>query len=187
MVHAYVSTYIRMYMPAHYIIYVKVLLYLTDPPYLAPIFTQFPLMGITSESFVVTWDEVMDLFSINYTVRWYRGDSLIGMASVDGLLYNITGLTADTHYSVTVTAVSTCCGEGPPSFNIPIMTNYEPSILPTPANDTAVIITTTTSTTTTTTTTSTNTITVSNSTPGKNFAIIYACLFCTFVYVRTCK
>ena len=133
-------------------------------------------MGITSESYVVTWDEVMDLFSINYTVRWYREDSLIGMASVDGLSYNISGLTADTRYSVTVTAVSTCCGEGPASFNIMIMTNYEPSIFPTPANATAVIITTT-----TTTTTTATTVMTSNSRPGKNIAIIYAKLSCTYL------
>ena len=103
-------------------------------------------MDITSESFIVEWDEVMDLFPINYTVQWYRGDDLIGTASVDGLSYNVTGLSADTLYSVTVTAVSTCCGEGPVSFVNMVTTNYEPT---NPTNATAVIVTTTTTTTTT--------------------------------------
>ena len=35
-----------------------------------------------------------DLFNINYIVRWYRGDDEIGMASVDGLSYTVTRLTA---------------------------------------------------------------------------------------------
>ena len=136
-------------------------------------------MDITSKSFIVEWDEVMDLFPINYTVRWYRGDDLIGTASVDGLSYNVTGLSADTLYSVTVTAVSTCCGEGPVSFVNMVTTNYEPTNLPNPTNSTAVIVTTTT------------TIRATpNPTPGKNIVCNYTCtylrtyahLFCTFMY-----
>ena len=98
-----------------------------------------------------------DLFSINYTVRWYRGDNLIGMASVDGLSYTVTGLTANTSYNVTVVAVSTCCGEGPASNFKMVMTNDEPPTMPTPTNTTTV----------------TATLSASpTSTPGKNIAVM---------------
>ena len=78
---------------------------------------------------------------------------LIGMASVDRLSYTVTGLTADTLYivTVTVTAVSTCCGEGPFSIVSMVTTNYQPTNSPNPTNLTAVIVTTTTTTTTRTT------------------------------------
>ena len=57
-------------------------------------------IDITSESFIVRWDAVEDIFPVTYTVRWYEGDSLIGMDSVDGLSYTVTELTANTSYTV---------------------------------------------------------------------------------------
>ena len=82
----------------------------------------FPPNNTTRESFIVHWDAVMDLFTVNYTVRWYSGDNEIGMASVDGLSYTVTGLTPNTNYRVTVVAINTCCGAGPVSDVVFVMT-----------------------------------------------------------------
>ena len=87
----------------------------------------FTLINITNESFVVQWDGVNDYFPVNYTVRWYRGDSSIGMANVDGLSYTVTGLTASTSYSVTVAASNTCCGQGPVSNAMMVTTSATPT------------------------------------------------------------
>ena len=73
---------------------------------------RFPNNNITSESFVVQWDAVIDIFPVNYIVRWYRGDDLIDEDSVDGQSYTVTELIANTFYFVIVTANNTCCGEG---------------------------------------------------------------------------
>ena len=70
---------------------------------------------ITSESFVVLWDEVMDIFTITYTVTWYNESGIVGMVTVNSPPYTITGLTANTSYNVTVVAINTCCGAGPVS------------------------------------------------------------------------
>ena len=45
----------------------------------------------TSKSFVVQWDEVMDIVSINinYIVRWSGKDGSSGMETVDGLSYTV--------------------------------------------------------------------------------------------------
>ena len=68
----------------------------------------------------------MDLFAVNYTVRWYRGDDVIGMDTVDELLYTVTGLTNNTSYNVTVAAINTCCGAGPYSDVVMAMTMSPP-------------------------------------------------------------
>ena len=81
----------------------------------------------TSESFVVQWDEVMDIFSINYIVRWSGEDGSSGMDTVDGLSYTVTGLTPDTSYNITVAGYSTCCGAGPVSNIIMTSTAMGPS------------------------------------------------------------
>ena len=80
----------------------------------------------TSESFVVQWDEVMDIFSINYIVRWNGEDGSSGMDTVDGLSYNVTGLTPDTSYNITVASNSNC-GAGPVSDIIMTSTAMGPS------------------------------------------------------------
>ena len=105
-------------------------------PAAAPVNIRFPPDDITIESFVIQWDAMMDFFDVNYTVRWYRGDNEIGMASVDGLSYTVTGLTANTSYNVTVVAINTCCGAGPVSNVVMIMTNMRPPTLPPPTTTT---------------------------------------------------
>ena len=77
---------------------------------------------ITNGSFVVLWDEVMDIFTITYNVTWYNESGIIGMDTVNSPPYTVTGLT-DTSYNVTVVAINTCCGAGPVSIPIEVMTN----------------------------------------------------------------
>ena len=43
-----------------------------------------------------------------------------------GLSYTVTRLTANASYNVTVTAVSSCCGAGPVSDIIMVMTSIRP-------------------------------------------------------------
>ena len=62
---------------------------------------------ITSESFVVLWDEVMDIFTITYNVTWYNESGIIEMDTVNSPPYTVTGLTANTSYNVTVVAINT--------------------------------------------------------------------------------
>ena len=87
---------------------------------------------ITSESFVVLWDEVMDIFIITYNVTWYNDSGIIGMDTVNSPPYTVTGLTANISYNVTVVANNTCCGAGPVSDVVEAMTNMrEPTSSPT--------------------------------------------------------
>ena len=87
---------------------------------------------ITSESFVVLWDEVMDIFSTTYNVTWYDESGIIEMNTVNSPPYTVTGLTANTSYNVTVGAINTCCGAGPVSAPVEAMTNMrEPTSSPT--------------------------------------------------------
>ena len=87
---------------------------------------------ITSESFVVLWDEVMDIFTITYNVIWYDDNVIIGIDTVNSPPYTVTGLTANTSYNVTVVAINTCCGAGPVSVPVEAMTNMrEPTSSPT--------------------------------------------------------
>ena len=88
--------------------------------------------NITSESFVVLWDNVMDIFTITYNVTWYDDSGIIGMDTVNSPPYTVTGLTANTSYNVTVVANNTCCGAGPISDVVEAMTNMrEPTSSPT--------------------------------------------------------
>ena len=87
---------------------------------------------ITNESFVVLWDDVMDIFTITYNVTWYDDSGIIGMDTVNSPPYTVTGLTANTSYNVTVVANNTCCGAGPVSDVVEAMTNMrEPTSSPT--------------------------------------------------------
>ena len=82
---------------------------------------------ITNESFVVLWDEVMDIFTITYNVTWYNDSGIIGMDTVNSPTYTVTGLTAITSYNVTVVAINTCCGAGPVSVPVEAITNMRES------------------------------------------------------------
>ena len=87
---------------------------------------------ITSESFVVLWNEVMDTFTITYNVTWYNDSGIIGMDTVNSPPYTVTGLTTNTSYNVTVVAINTCCGAGPVSAPVEVITNMrEPTSSPT--------------------------------------------------------
>ena len=82
---------------------------------------------ITNESIVVQWDAVDDIFPVTYNVTWYNESGIIGMDTVNGTSYNVTGLTANTSYNITVVAINTC-GAGPVS-NV-IITVRSPTLPP---------------------------------------------------------
>ena len=74
----------------------------------------------------------MDIFTITYNVTWYNESGIIGMDTVNSPPYTVTGLTANTSYSVTVVAINTCCGAGPVSVPVEVITNMrEPTSSPT--------------------------------------------------------
>ena len=75
---------------------------------------RIPIEHIKTDSFIVEWDEITDLFPITYTVRCYGEDINIA-ATTDERSYTVTGLTSSTSYNVTVVANNTCCGAGPVS------------------------------------------------------------------------
>ena len=73
----------------------------------------------------------MDIFTITYNVTWYNDSGIIGMDTVNSPPYTVTGLTANTSYSVTVVAIDTC-GAGPVSVPVEVITNMrEPTSSPT--------------------------------------------------------
>ena len=104
----------------------------TGAPSAVAVNDEIPSDDITTESIVVRWSSVNDIFPVNYTVRWYGEDGIDGIVTVNGLSYTITGLTANTSYNVTVVAINTCCGAGPVSNVAIVMTNNEPPTLPPP-------------------------------------------------------
>ena len=95
---------------------------------------------ITSESFVVLWDEVKDIFTITYNVTWNDESGIIGMDNVNSPPYNVTGLTANTSYNVVVVAINTCCGAGPVSVPVKAMTNMREPIPPAPTPTTGNVL-----------------------------------------------
>ena len=80
---------------------------------------------ISRKSIVVQWDAVDDIFPVTYNVTWYNESGIIGVDTVNGTSYNVTGLTANTSYNITVVAINTC-GAGPVSNVIMTMTNIPP-------------------------------------------------------------
>ena len=89
-----------------------------------------PLDNITTDSFVVQWNQVTDIFPITYTVRWY-GEDIDNTNTTNELSYTITGLTSNTSYSVTVVANNTCCGAGPVSDVMMLTTMSDDDVIPT--------------------------------------------------------
>ena len=92
---------------------------------------RIPEAEITGGSLVVLWDAVTDYFNVTYTVR-YRGDhGGFGFYVVfSGLSQTITRLRNNTSYNVSVAAINTCCGTGPYSDIITVMTNTRPTTPP---------------------------------------------------------
>ena len=69
--------------------------------------------GIRNSSIVVQWDSVDDFLHTTYTIFWTSGrDHAQAVAVDEQTSYTITGLTLDTVYTITVTAVNKC-GQGP--------------------------------------------------------------------------
>ena len=95
----------------------------TDAPNAVAVNNEIPSDDITNQSIVVRWSSVNDVFPVNYTVRWNCNDGSNGAATVSGLSYTITGLTASTSCDVTVVAINTCCGAGPVSNVVMVTTN----------------------------------------------------------------
>ena len=122
----------------HTLYYLLMLVLLnTGAPNAVEVNDEIPSDDITNQSIVVRWSSVNDIFPVNYTVRWYGEDGSNGTATVDGLSYTVINLTANTSYNVTVVAINTCCGAGPVSDVVMIMTNMRPPTLPPPTTTTA--------------------------------------------------
>ena len=140
--------YVRIYISVLQILYIRHcsihFVLNTGAPSAVVVNDEIPSDDITNQSIVVRWSSVNDTFPINYTVRWYGEDGIDGMTTVNGLSYTITGLTANTSYNVTVVAINTCCGAGPVSNVVMIMTNNKPPTLPPPPPTTTATTTTTT-------------------------------------------
>ena len=96
---------------------------------------RIPTENINTDSFIVQWDAVTDIFPINYTVRWY-GENTDNSTTTNELSYTVTGLTSNTSYNVTIVAINTCCGAGPVSDVVMAATmsdNVMSSTMPTPS------------------------------------------------------
>ena len=80
----------------------------------APVNIRFPPQNITDVSFVVQWDAVSNQSIDGYIVSIHQTSNSkhIQTVTVDEISYNVTGLTPDTTYTVTVTVVdeSDCNG-----------------------------------------------------------------------------
>ena len=76
------------------------------------------MKNIENSSIVVQWDAVDDFLTTTYTVTWTseRDHNLQVATLKEQSSYTITGLTLDTVYSITVTAVNKC-GAGPEVVN----------------------------------------------------------------------
>ena len=107
----------------------------------AVINVRIPVEHITNESIVVQWDALDDFFPVTYNVTWYNESGIIGMDTVNGTSYTVTGLTANTSYNITVVAINTC-GAGPVNNVIMTMTNMRPPTLPPPTTTTTSVTTT---------------------------------------------
>ena len=91
-------------------------------PYSTPINIRFPVANITDVSFVVQWDAVINQSVDRYIVNWTDGTNSIQTVTVNETSYNITGLSPNIIYTVTVAAVNKC-GTGPFSGNKTVTTS----------------------------------------------------------------
>ena len=104
-------------------------MYFLGPPSNSPINIRFPVGDITGESFVVQWDIVDDNFDVTYMMTWTDG-IISGTINTTITSYTVGGLDSNTTYSVTVTAINTCCGAGPVSDAVNVTTNLRPATTP---------------------------------------------------------
>ena len=67
----------------------------------------------TDLSIALQWDVMDDSFPNTYTVTWTSENATLQLATlIEQSSHTITGLTLDTVYTITVTAVNEC-GQGP--------------------------------------------------------------------------
>ena len=81
--------------------------YFTVSSLAAPVNIRFPPQSITDVSFVVQWDAVINQSVDRYIISVYRTDNEnpVQTVTVNETSYTVTGLTPNTTYTVTVTAV----------------------------------------------------------------------------------
>ena len=97
----------------------------------APVNIGFPPQNITDVSFVVQWDAVVDQSVDRYIVSVQWTDTLFSVRSFtvyDGTSYTVTGLTPNTTYNVTVTAVGESDCTGVASVDEKVTTNVPVSM-----------------------------------------------------------
>ena len=144
---------------------------------------RFPIQYITDVSFVVQWDAVTNQSVDRYIVNWTDGTNLIQTVTVNETSYNVTGLTLNTTYTVTVAAVNKC-GIGVPSVDGRVTISTSPSM--NSVSTTSVFLrliptaTTTTTTTTTTSNASASTTTATHLMPIFNTTNPAACMTSKF-------
>ena len=124
-------------------------------PHTSPMNIGFPMEYITNVSFVVQWDAVINQSVDRYIVNWTNGTNPIQIVTVNETSYNVTGLSPNTTYTVTVAAVNKC-GIGVPSVDGRVTTSTSPSMNSDSTTSIFLRLIPTATTTTTTTTTTSN-------------------------------
>ena len=152
-IHTYMHTYIHTYINtidsyatrimANYVANYLLFNFYSDKPD-APMNVKIPTEHIKTDSFIIQWNRVIDLFPFNYTVRWYGGDT-DNTATTNKLRYTVTGLTSNTSYSVSVVAINTCCGTGQISGVVMVTTISNDVVITTTVSDDLVMVTASTS------------------------------------------
>ena len=135
--------YVAMYIMANYAANYLLFKFYSDKPD-APMNVKIPTKHIKTDLFIIQWNRVINLFPINYTVRWY-GEDTDNTATTNKLRYTVTGLTSNTSYSVSVVAINTCCGTGQISGVVMVTTNSSDVVMATTMSDDLVMFTASTS------------------------------------------